>query len=68
VSGAWSLKASWGCFPTELMFGVNENVIFIITGDYNSVLTLFDDSSGAPVYLWSFEIHVSLPPATHILS
>jgi hypothetical protein len=40
------------------MFGSNENLIFILSGDpYNPILHLYNDSTGSPVYLWSIYVY-----------
>ncbi len=36
------------------MFGSNENLIFIMIGAHDPIITLVNDSSGSPVNLWSF--------------
>jgi hypothetical protein len=40
------------------MFGSNENLIFVVIGDWsNSIISLIDDSTGSPVVRWSLEMN-----------
>jgi hypothetical protein len=68
VSGAWSMISAFSCFPMGLMFGSNENLIFVLTGDSDTVLNLFDDHSGLPVYLWGIYMHSSSTKRIHVVS
>ena len=51
------------------MFGTNENLIFVVAGDPDSVITLFDDTSGTPVRLWQIYMPgVASTNRLHVLS
>ena len=51
------------------MFGSNENLIFVVIGDwFNSIISLIDDSTGRPDVRWSLEMNEVTSSDIHIVS
>ena len=58
LSPDWELESIYSNKPRQLMFGSNENLIFVVIGgSSNSIISLIDDSTGRPVVRWSLEMN-----------
>jgi hypothetical protein len=54
----WELESIYDDKPRQLMFGSNENLIFVLIGaSSNSIISLIDDSTGRPVVRWSLQMN-----------
>jgi hypothetical protein len=52
-----------------IIFGSNENLFFVINGgNVMSMVTLFDDSSGVPLWMWTYLINDLNGTKFHIVS
>jgi hypothetical protein len=68
-SSIWELESVYVNRHRQLMFGSNENLIFVVIGGLsNSIISLIDDSTGRPDVRWSLQMNEVTPSGNHIVS